>query len=542
MIKTGFKKLLLLWFCPLVLFIPKVIDKLFAINPDGTSYFDIATLYSHGQFKEAINAYWSPLYSWLLLLPDLFFRNLLFSSRFLNVTLLLVLVNLVYLLSRRINLSKEMAFTVTLLFFCTFLLEAICLITPDLLLSVIVTSTFLVGLEYLKNPKQIRLFQLGLIWGVGYLAKTAALPLAGIFLISLLVIPAVSSKKAPMRKLISGTILFLFGLAIIVLPWMGCIYSKYKKITYGTAGKYSYHEGVLLPAGMENQWMVRGVHKPIPGYTHAWGDPSYYVFGLKTEFNLKKELVAIQKNLRRLAIFFLFHLFLLTGLIIYLVRICCRKSGLDGETKFAFTFVILFGLSYVLIELSRRYLWPFLAVAYAFSGRIISEAISRRPIEKRLPFSGKLVEVKSLICLFLIVALAFSYLGLYLPVWQKAYQKIKTQYAADEDYLVYRVGQAIRRDFPEKEVRVFSNEFYRGLSACYFGGAKFFGAPDFRNPEGIREEADKYRINSILLWYAIPDFTPLLAGKGGFLVTERFNFRFGDVYLLRRSAERNLNR
>ncbi len=37
----------------------------FSINPDGNSYLDIASAYLRGDWGNAINAYWSPLYSWL---------------------------------------------------------------------------------------------------------------------------------------------------------------------------------------------------------------------------------------------------------------------------------------------------------------------------------------------------------------------------------------------------------------------------------------------------------------------------------------------
>src|SRR5262245_7604809 len=36
------------------------------INPDGISYLDVADAYRAGDLAAALNAYWSPLYSWLL--------------------------------------------------------------------------------------------------------------------------------------------------------------------------------------------------------------------------------------------------------------------------------------------------------------------------------------------------------------------------------------------------------------------------------------------------------------------------------------------
>src|ERR1041385_6100136 len=35
-------------------------------SPDGVSYLDIADSYLRGDWHSAVNAYWSPLYSWLL--------------------------------------------------------------------------------------------------------------------------------------------------------------------------------------------------------------------------------------------------------------------------------------------------------------------------------------------------------------------------------------------------------------------------------------------------------------------------------------------
>jgi hypothetical protein len=36
------------------------------MNPDGIAYLDMADAYFRGDWTTAINAYWSPLYSWIL--------------------------------------------------------------------------------------------------------------------------------------------------------------------------------------------------------------------------------------------------------------------------------------------------------------------------------------------------------------------------------------------------------------------------------------------------------------------------------------------
>jgi hypothetical protein len=38
----------------------------YRINPDGVSYISVAQKYAAGNFKQAVNGYWSPLFCWLL--------------------------------------------------------------------------------------------------------------------------------------------------------------------------------------------------------------------------------------------------------------------------------------------------------------------------------------------------------------------------------------------------------------------------------------------------------------------------------------------
>ena len=46
----------------------------FYVEPDGVNYLDIAQAYLRHDWRQAINGYWSPLYSWLLALVQVIFR------------------------------------------------------------------------------------------------------------------------------------------------------------------------------------------------------------------------------------------------------------------------------------------------------------------------------------------------------------------------------------------------------------------------------------------------------------------------------------
>src|SRR5215475_15698960 len=57
-----------LWALAIVLGLSQAWSGRFYIEPDGVSYIEIAHAYIQRDFGYAVNAYWSPLYSWLLAL------------------------------------------------------------------------------------------------------------------------------------------------------------------------------------------------------------------------------------------------------------------------------------------------------------------------------------------------------------------------------------------------------------------------------------------------------------------------------------------
>src|SRR5688572_27014932 len=75
----------------------------FSINPDATSYFSIAREYASGNIADAINGYWGPLFS-LLLVPAVWFQiDLIFAAKFLLTAICLAILATVYSFLRAKN-------------------------------------------------------------------------------------------------------------------------------------------------------------------------------------------------------------------------------------------------------------------------------------------------------------------------------------------------------------------------------------------------------------------------------------------------------
>src|SRR5947209_581540 len=138
----------------------------FYISGDGNSYLDIASAYLRGDFANAINGYWSPLYSWLIAAILGLFK----PSGYWETTIL------------------------HLLNFAT----------------------------------------LGLVLGLGYLAKSFYFPMAFVFIAT-----AWLASRAPrenLKRALAALVVFL----LLASPFVFALSKTKHRLTYGDVGKISY--------------------------------------------------------------------------------------------------------------------------------------------------------------------------------------------------------------------------------------------------------------------------------------------------------------
>jgi hypothetical protein len=67
-IKTVTKIRIIFWVSAVVLGAIQAWSEMHSMNPDGLSYLGIADAYLRKDWHNALSAYWSPLYSWILAL------------------------------------------------------------------------------------------------------------------------------------------------------------------------------------------------------------------------------------------------------------------------------------------------------------------------------------------------------------------------------------------------------------------------------------------------------------------------------------------
>jgi hypothetical protein len=226
----------------------------FTMNPDGVSYLDIGDAYWRHDWHNAINAYWSPLYSWILG----FFINVIGPTPYWEYPLVHLVNFFIYVFalacfeyflstfiahSKGAALSRQNGFDESswrllgygLFISSSLILVGTGLVTPDMLV---------VGVFYLASALLLQVgaphaplttyAELGIVLGIGYLTKTVMFPLAFIFLI----VAGFSSRLHIDRLRRTGLSVLLF--VAVCTPLITAISFQKHHLTFGETGSWNY--------------------------------------------------------------------------------------------------------------------------------------------------------------------------------------------------------------------------------------------------------------------------------------------------------------
>ena len=311
------------------------------INVDGVSYLEVADAYSRGDWTMAVNAYWSPLLSWLLGLAFLILRPSAYgefaAAHLVSFGIYLgtlaafsFLLREVILNARSETVELSQAGSIRLpdwtwigLGYALFLWSSLWFIglgiKPDLLVSAILYVAAGLMLRASRCPQSLRSAAwLGAVLGVGYLAKAFMLPIAFVYLA---VSPGPKSRRSP---LVAATV-SLLAFAAVSAPFVLWLSATKGTLTAGAAGRLNYAwyvndvprqhwqgppAGSGHPTHAERQVFtdpaIYEFGTPIGGSYPPWYDPSYWYDGVSLRFNLREQLRVLITHVRMYLNFFVF--------------------------------------------------------------------------------------------------------------------------------------------------------------------------------------------------------------------------------------------
>ncbi len=276
------------------------------MNLDGVSYLDIGDAYLRGDFATAINAYWSPLYSWLtgltlaILRPSFQYESavvhalnfFIYLFAFVCFEFLLHGVNAEHFNRKTVQdapteeaVAPLPQWILEAVGYTLFLWSALTsininIVNPDMLVAAFAYLATGILLRIRKEQAiWLRFAQLGFVLGLGYLAKSPMLPFAFLFFVT----SALAARS--LRRAIAGLSLALLCFSLLALPFIVVISKQKGRWTFGDSGRLNYAWSLSRSSNFIPKHPPRLLFEapdvyefatPVGGTYPPWYDPSYW--------------------------------------------------------------------------------------------------------------------------------------------------------------------------------------------------------------------------------------------------------------------------
>ena len=361
----------------------------YVIDPDGTAYVDVARAWLRGDWLQALNSYWSPLYIWL------FASSLAIFSP--SIHWQIPLLHAVALLGFVVALAAWEWLTCEwelwrgpsahpalsdLAGYCVFAWAGLRLTglgwfnSADVLVLALLLAATAILVRVRRGVANARDFVLvGALLGVGFLAKTAFATIIPVFLLSLALL---------LRSWWNRRLLFTaFTAFVIVAPFVAAISIAHGRFTMGDSGRlnYSWHvtgisvegykDGPYLP-GPEIRHPIRvllakprvlSFEQHLVGTLPVHSDVSWWCEGYPARFDRAREWMILRSNIKFSIIAFV------RCPANFLILLCLPFGAAAMARRFAQAWflwapALLFAATYCLVFSDYRYL----AGSYALLG------------------------------------------------------------------------------------------------------------------------------------------------------------------------------
>jgi hypothetical protein len=346
----------------------------YIFDVDGVGYASVTNQYALGNFTNAVNGYWSPLHSWMVVpfhkLGIETIAAFKITNAIISVFILIVLNSLLKRFELSASVQTVVLYTgiILLLHFAWFELAADLLLVLWLLIYFQLTSSAIFFNSRYKN------ILVAVVAALAYLTKAYAFPFFIIHFLFLHLI--VNRKQIRFDLLFTGIAVFL----LCCFPWIYALYDKYGRWMIGTSGKLNASWYLVADRNPDLLFFP----PPFNGSSSFWEDPWYVQKTFFTAFSssalflhqLRVTAYNIQQWLKCLSEI---SIFAPAVLPVMLVRYFQFKQKRD----LLFTaFFVLLPAGYLLIHIETRFLWVlsflFLAAGALWLEPFLAEKIKSR--------------------------------------------------------------------------------------------------------------------------------------------------------------------
>ncbi|AEG18626.1 hypothetical protein [Methanobacterium paludis] len=460
----------------------------YLINADGISYIGIAQKYVAGDWSNAINEYWGPLFSWLLI-PFLLFNKTalypLFSAKILSLIIGFFTIIGVERLSQ--NLGIERIFRVAVLFSLVpiVLYFAVASITPDLLVTCLLVYYLIVIFDPKYSNKLSNGIFCGIIGAAAYLTKTYALPFfCCSFCFFSLIYYFKSTSTDKKRNILKNFFLGIFIFFVISGVWIGTISDKYGHSTIGTSTEYNH--ALVGPTSQGHPMYYQGLLKPPNNSAvTVWEDPSNLKMEQWSPFEsisyFKYQLNIIGKNVLLIINYIEnFSLFSILIIIFSLVFIF-KPSSEDSKNKLTCLLVtiILYCGGYTLILVEMRYIYLICILLLLMAFYLLNIAFKQNILN---------VKIRNILLMLLVISFIIP-------------STINLIQTANMGEGAYDLSQTLKADYGLQGNIASNGKWEYSLDTSYYLNDKYYGiTKNTTNANDLQRELEDNNVSYYFVW------------------------------------------
>lgn len=343
----------------------------YLISPDGISYVSIAKHYLARDWADAVNLYWSPLYSWLLAIPISAGSGGVMAMRMVAIAAGLGTLFAFALLARKFvpdTRVNSMCLWIAALLIFAFTLQD----SPDLLMAAFLLLYFGSIFDGRYAEQRWTGLWCGIFGGLTFLTKSYGF---FFFAVSFPVLNALHwwRAEAPRRRAVARH--FILGwaaFAVLAGPWIAVLSHKAGRVTVGTTGEFNFRlvgpQSQGYPSYTRlfdppNEHAISFWEAPNPQSLPAWTPLSSS--GARHEAKLCwtnfKQLLVDCQEASLLSIGFLLA-YAIWGMSGQSVRI---------PSMFVLLTLLIYPAGYILLTLQDRYLWPVILLLVLIGGVVV---------------------------------------------------------------------------------------------------------------------------------------------------------------------------
>jgi len=264
------------------------------LNNDAIAYLRLGEYYAQGNLDLAVSGYWGPMLSWFIALGIKLGMAPMVAGRAVMVLSGLVFTGGAIGLLRGVRLNGWPAILSAAIAAVSTIFWSVEYLSPDLLVSGLMLGAWGVLFSGLWMVERKWQMAAGALWGLAYLAKAVAFPLAVVVTVLVAGLRVIIGGERKRVLTAAGVTMGVF--ALVSLPWVATLSAKYGHFTFSTSGKINH--SIVGPDDVDRYHPVfRTFHQPDAGRVTQWEDPSRMDYKPWSPLaNLGHQVKLMQKN------------------------------------------------------------------------------------------------------------------------------------------------------------------------------------------------------------------------------------------------------